>query len=155
MTKGLIGLGALVAVILGGAAIAEGMGPHGHGAMMQQMISSRIAKLEDAIQATPAQRDQIDKSKQVILNALAARHQDRKTDHANLIEALTADTLDTGKLYSLAEQRKSDIDALAPVIIGEIQKVHDILTHDQRQILAAKAKEMQQRHQPSQGGNGQ
>lgn len=155
MTKGLIGLGALVAVILGGAAIAEGMGPHGRGAMMQKMISSRIARMEDAIQATPEQRDQIEKSKQVILDALAARHQDGKTDHANLIEALTADQLDTGKLYSLAEQRKSDIDALAPVIIGEIKKVHDILTHEQRQILAAKAKELQQRHQQSQGGTDQ
>ena len=152
MMKGLIGLGALVAAVLGGATVAQGMGPHGRGAMMQQRISQHIAKMEDAIDATPEQRSQIEKSKQIVLDALKARHQAHKGEHADLIAALTAPNLDTKKLYAVADQRKSDIDQLAPVIIGEIQKVHDVLTQDQRNILAAKAKEMQQRHQ---GGNDQ
>lgn len=149
--KGLIGLGALVALILGGAAVAQGKGPHGRGAMMQQMLSQRIAKLEDAINATPEQRDQIEKSKETILGALKARREERRSEHAQLIDALTADQLDTGKLFSFAEQRKSDIDAMAKVIIPEIQKVHDILTPQQRQTLAQKAKELRQRHERGDG----
>jgi Spy/CpxP family protein refolding chaperone len=154
MMKGLIGLGALVAAVLGGAAVAQGAGPHGRGAMMQNMISQRITKMEDAIDATQAQRDQIEQSKQVVLNALKAQRQTHKGDHAKLIEVLTADNLDSNALYAVAEQHKSDIDALAKVIIPEIKKVHDVLTPEQRQILAQKAKEMQQRHQRG-GGNGQ
>jgi Spy/CpxP family protein refolding chaperone len=153
MKKGLIGLGALMAVVLGGAAIAQAAGPHVRGAMMQQMLSNRIAKLEDAINATPDQRNLIEQSKTTVLNAFKAQRQSHKGDRAKLISVLTADNLDTNALYAVAEQHKSDIDAMANVIIPEIKKIHDALTPQQRQILAQQMQQHMQRHQ--QGANGQ
>ena len=152
-TKMLIGVGALAAVVLGvGAAWAAGGHHHRGFAGMENMISARVAKLADAVNATPEQRAQIDQSKQTVLNALKERAQSHKQNHAQLMQMLTADKLDTGALYALANQRAQDIQDLAKVIVPEIQKVHDVLTPQQRQILAQKVQEMHERHQ--QGGFG-
>ena len=68
------------------------------------------------------------------------------------MQLLTADKLDTDALYAIANQHAQEIQDLAKVIVPEIQKVHDLLTPEQRQILAQKAQQMHQRHQ--QGGFG-
>lgn len=152
MTKKLlIGLSALA--LLAGAGAAWAAGRHGHGmGMMQHMLSTRISEAEDLIKATPEQRAQIDQSKDVIVSALQARAKDRRQNHGQLMQLLTADKLDTDALYAIANQHAQEIQDLAKVIVPEIQKVHDVLTPQQRQILADKAKEMHQRHQ--QGGFG-
>jgi Spy/CpxP family protein refolding chaperone len=152
-TKMLVGVGALAAVVLGvGAAWAAG-GHHHHGfAGMENMISARIAKLEDAVNATPEQRAQIDQSKQTVLNALKERAQNRRQNHGQLMQMLTADKLDTNALYAMANQHAQEIQDLAKVIVPEIQKVHDVLTPQQRQMLAQKVQQMHEHHQ--QGGFG-
>jgi Spy/CpxP family protein refolding chaperone len=149
--KILIGLSAVA--LLAGAGAAWAAGHHGHGmGMMQHMLSARISEAEDLIKATPDQRAQIDQSKQVIVNALQARAKDRRQNHGQLMQLLTADKLDTDALYAIANQHAQEIQDLAKVIVPEIQKVHDVLTPQQRQILAQKAQEMHQKHQ--QGGFG-
>lgn len=143
-----IGATALVVLAGAGAAAWAAMGPHGgHGLrMMKHMISARIEDAEDLISATPAQRVQIEQSKEVIFKAFEARAKDRMQNHGQMMSLLTADTLDTKALYAVADQRAQDIQDLAKIIVPEIQKVHDILTPAQRQTLTAKAKEMQQKH---------
>jgi protein CpxP len=152
-TKILIGTAALGLALVAGAAYAMGHG--GRGKMMQQMISSRIADAEDYIDATPEQRALIEQSKQTILSALKARHQNRKQTRANTIDMLTADKLDSSALYALADQHAQDIQDLAKVIVPEIQKVHDALTPAQRQKLAAKAKQHASHMQGGFGGPGE
>jgi Spy/CpxP family protein refolding chaperone len=154
--KSLVAVGA-VAVLAGAGAVWAAGGHHGfRKGMMQHMISARIAEAEDLIQATPQQRAQIDQSKEVIVNALQARAKDRRQDHAQLVQILTADKLDQNALYGIANQHAQEIQDLAKVIVPEIQKVHDVLTPQQRQTLAQKAQEMQQKHQQhqQQGGFG-
>jgi Spy/CpxP family protein refolding chaperone len=152
MTKTIL-IGLCAVGLVAGAGAAWAAGHHGHGmGMMQHMLSARIQEAEDLIQATPAQRTQIEQSKEVIVNALQARAKDRRQNHAQLVQLLTADKLDTDALYAIANQRAQDIQDLAKVIVPEIQKVHDILTPQQRQTLAQKAQQMHQRHQ--QGGFG-
>jgi Spy/CpxP family protein refolding chaperone len=150
--KILIGLSAVA--LLAGAGAAWAAGHHGHGmGMMQHMLSARISEAEGLIKATPDQRAQIDQSKEVIVNALQARAKDRRQNqHAQLVQLLTADKLDTDALYAIANQHAQEIQDLAKVIVPEIQKVHDLLTPQQRQILAQKAHELHQKHQ--QGGFG-
>ena len=151
--KILIGVGALAAVVVGVGAAWAAQGHHHRGfAGMESMISSRIAKLEDTIQATPEQRAQIEQSKQTILNAFKDRAQNRKQNHAQLMQMLTADKLDTDALYAMANQHAQAIQDLAKVIVPEIQKVHDVLTPQQRQVLAQKVQQMHEHHQ--QGGFG-
>ncbi len=139
--KFLLGAGVLGLLLVGGAAWAMGHGPGGHGRMMKQMISARIADAEDSIEATPDQRAVIEKSRDVIFNALQASGQARQQSHAQLIDLLAADTLDTAALYKIADQHAAQIQDLAKVIVPEIQKVHDALTPAQRQKLAARAKQ--------------
>jgi Spy/CpxP family protein refolding chaperone len=151
--KILIGVGALAVVVVGVGAAYAAAGHHGHGVgMMEKMISARIAKAEDLIEATPQQRQTIEQSKQIIFTALEAKAKNRRQNHVNMVQLLTADTLDTTKLYAMANQHAQDLTDMANVIVPEIQKIHDALTPQQRQILAKKAQEMHQNHE--QGGFG-
>ena len=136
--KMLIGVGVLGLVLVGGAAYAMGHG--GRGRMMKHMISARIEDAEDAIEATPKQRVAIEQSKETIFKAFEARAPGRQQTHAQVIELLTADKLDTAALYKIADQHAADIQDMAKVIVPEVQKVHDVLTPAQRQKLAELAK---------------
>ena len=150
MMKIVAALGA-VAVLVGAGAWAHGRA----GRNMQQMITKRVAALEDAIQATPQQRAQIEQSRDTILNALQARRQNgQQQTHQKLMQLLTADKLNPDDLYAIADQHAQAMQDMAKVIVPEIVKVHDILTPAQRQMLAQKAQEMRQHHQQHQGGFG-
>jgi Spy/CpxP family protein refolding chaperone len=153
-TKMLIGAGALAIVIAAGAAWAHGPG---RGFMSKQMIDKRVAALEDAIQATPQQRTQIEQSRDNIVNAVQAQHQaGAQNHHQQLMQMLTADKLNPDDLYAVANQRAQAIQNLAKVIVPEIVKIHDVLTPAQRQQLAQKMQQMREKHQQhqQQGGFG-
>jgi len=149
--KILIGLGALAVVIAAGAAWAHGPG---RGFMMKQMIDKRVAEAEDLIQATPQQRTQIEKSRDVILEALQAGRSKHAELHGQLVALLTADKLDPNALYGLVTEHTVEIQLLAQKIVPEIVAVHDVLTPAQRTTLAQKAKELRQKHQEHKGGFG-
>jgi Spy/CpxP family protein refolding chaperone len=141
----LIGAGFLtMAVALGGAAYAASGAPQRHRMrMMKHMISARIEDMEDEISATPQQRAVIEQAKSDVFAAIEAKQKARAgQQHGQLIAALTSDKLDTNALYALANSRAQDIQDLAKVIVPELQKVHDVLTPAQRQLLAVKAQEM-------------
>lgn len=144
----LIGTAAALAVV--GAAAAWAQGP-GRGHMMKHMIAARIEEAEDAIQATPAQRTQIEQSRDVIVGAFEAKAKSRGQDHKQMLALLTADKLDTQKLYDLANQHAQDIQDMAKIVVPEIQKIHDVLTPAQRQQLAT---HIQQMHHGPHGGFG-
>jgi Spy/CpxP family protein refolding chaperone len=111
--------------------------------MMKHMISSRIEDLEDEISATPQQRAVIEQAKSDVFAAVEARQKARAgQQHGQLIAALTGDKMDANALYAMANSRAQDIQDLAKVIVPELQKVHDVLTPAQRQLLAVKAQEM-------------
>ena len=143
----LIGAGLLtMAVALGGAAYAASSGAapqHHRMRMMKHMISARIEDMEDEISATPQQRAVIEQAKSDVFAAIEAKQKARAgQQHGQLLAALTADKLDTNALYAMANSRAQDIQDLAKVIVPELQKVHDVLTPAQRQLLAVKAQEM-------------
>jgi Spy/CpxP family protein refolding chaperone len=151
MTMKMIALGA-VAILAGAGAWAHGRAGHN----MQQMITKRVAAMEDLIQATPQQRTQIEASRDTILKALQARRQNgqQQQTHQKLMQLLTADQVNPDDLYAVANQHAQAIQDMAKVIVPEIVKVHDVLTPAQRKTLAAKAQEMRERHQQHQGGFG-
>jgi Spy/CpxP family protein refolding chaperone len=114
--------------------------------MMKHMVSARIEDMEDQIQATPQQRAAIEQSKSNVFAAIEARQAAKAgKSRGQLVALLTADKLDTNALYALANSRAQDIQDLAKVVVPELQKVHDVLTPAQRQLLAAKAQQMHQR----------
>ena len=151
-TKLWIGAGALTAVLVAGAALAQGHRGGMRGMFMRHAIEGRIADAEDFIDATPEQRQVIDGAKAEVLQALDARMQAGKGMHGQLAALLTADKLDTDKLYALADQRAADIKDLSRVIVPQIAKVHDALTPAQRQKLYDHFQKKQARMQGGFGG---
>lgn len=140
-TKLLIGAGALAVVLAAGAwAMGPGWGGGHRGHMMKHMISARIEDLEDEIQATPQQRQVIEQAKNEIVAALEARAKDRRAAHGQLMEALTGDKVNEAQLYAFADARAKDVQDLAKIIVPQIVKVHDVLTKEQRDKLAARIK---------------
>jgi Spy/CpxP family protein refolding chaperone len=156
MTKNrvLIGAGLLTLVLAAGASFAATGGARGHRMrFMKHLVSARIEDMEDEINATPQQRAVIEQSKSNVFAAIEAKQAAKaKGERGKLVALLTADKLDTGALYSLANSKAQEIQDLAKVVVPEIQKVHDVLTPAQRQQLAAKAEELQQHHRGGFGG---
>jgi Spy/CpxP family protein refolding chaperone len=130
--------GALTLILAAGAAWAVQAG--GHGRMMKAMITAKVEEAEDLIEATPQQRQVIDAAKDDVIAKLQARRQARAQHHEEIIAALTADKLDTDKLFQLADQHAAEVQAIAKDVMPDIQKVHDVLTPAQLQKLAAKAR---------------
>ena len=124
---------------------------NGHrGQNFQKMVSARVNHMLDEIDATPEQRQTINKVKDDALASLQQRRQQHANEHAYWVAMLTADTVDVGKLNAAAEQRAQDMATTAKeVIIPALIKVHDTLTAEQRAKLADLVKS---RH--SQGGFG-
>ena len=153
MTKKiLIAVGALAVVIAAGAAWARGPGRH---FMSKQMITQRVAHLEDLIQATPEQRATIDKAVADIVAKVQAQHQERRNLHQNVMQLLTGDSLTTQQVVALANDHVARIQSLATEIAPDVVTIHDTLTPAQRQTLAQKVEEMHQKHQHApQGGFG-
>jgi Spy/CpxP family protein refolding chaperone len=147
--KLLIGLSA-VAVAAAGAAYAAGHGRFGHG-MMKQMVSARIAEAEDYIEATPQQRQVIEASRDTVIGAFEARAQAHKAKQGAILSLLAADTLDVNQLNALVDQKSQEVNEMGHLIVGEVAKVHAVLTPAQRQKLVEKIKE---RHGHFQGGFG-
>jgi Spy/CpxP family protein refolding chaperone len=131
-------LGALTLVLAAGAAWAVQAG--GHGRMMKHMVTAKVEEAEDLIEATPQQRQVIDAAKDDVIAKLQARHQARGQHKDEIIAALTAEKLDTEKLYQLADQHAAELRDIAKEVMPDIQKVHDVLTPAQLQTLAAKAR---------------
>jgi Spy/CpxP family protein refolding chaperone len=153
-SKMLIGAGLLTLVLAAGAAFAATGGRAGHRIrFMKHMVSARIEDMEDAIGATPPQRGVIEQAKADVFAAIEAKQAARAgKNRGQLIALLTADKLDTGALYALANQKSQDIQDLAKVVVPELQKIHDVLTPAQRQTLAAKAQQMHEHHRGGFGG---
>lgn len=135
-----IGLAALVAIPLALAA-----GPHLRGHLMKHMIAARIEAAEDAIDATPAQRQVIDAAKDRILATFEAKAKEHEGQRGQWIALLTADTLDTQKLYAEVDRKAAEAQAMAREIVPELEKIHAALTLAQRQKLAERAKSMHER----------
>lgn len=146
-TKLLIGTGALAAVVVAGATWA--MGPGHRGRMMGHMIAAHVEEMEDYVDATPQQRQVIDQAKTEIVNALQARASANRASRAQLLNAVLGDKVDETQLYAFADARAKDVQEMAKVIVPNVVKVHDVLTKEQRDKLAAKIKARQ-----GQGGFG-
>jgi Spy/CpxP family protein refolding chaperone len=133
-----IGVGALGIVAAAGAAWA---GQGGHHRMMTHMIAARVEQAEDFVEATPQQRQVIDAAKDDVVAQITAHMAQRTSHRDEIVAALTADNLDTAKLYALVDQHTDEMKAMARLVMPDLQKVHDVLTPAQRQKLAQKIKQ--------------
>src|SRR5437868_5347247 len=139
-----------MAGVLAGATAAVAAANGHRGRNFQTMISNRVNHVLDEIDATPEQRQTINKVKDDAVAKLQANRQQHANEHAYWMKVLTADQVDVAALNAAADKRAQEMAATAKdVIIPALVKVHDTLTPAQRAKLA----ELVKSHHP-QGGFG-
>ncbi len=139
-----------LAGVLGGATAALAAANGHRGRNFQQMITARVNRMLDQLDATPEQRQAINAVKDDTIAKLQEKRQQHANEHAYWMQVLSAETVDVSKLNAAADKRAEEMASTAKdVIIPALVKVHDTLTPAQRQKLA----EMVKSHHP-QGGFG-
>ena len=116
-----IAVGALAIVIAAGAAWARGPG---RGFMGTQMINTRVAQLEDAVNATPQQRQAIEKSRDNIIAALQANRQ--AGGHQQLMQLLTSDNLTADHPVHCSSGRRKFLHQPDPAFGGAVDLRQDL-----------------------------
>ena len=144
---------ALVAAIAiaasGAVAFAHGDGMaawhHGGAAMTAEDFAAHVDKflrhVYIEVDATPAQQAQLDPIVKQAVADLAPLHAQMHDFHAEVLKALSADTIDRGALEILREQHIAAADQASRRITQLIADVADVLTPEQRKTLAARIAE--------------
>lgn len=144
---------ALAAAFLAGGVTTAGLGAAAqdmasHGAMgltrpemAHAMIAAHIAKVLDAVGATPEQKTKIGGILRSGFAPLTALHGDMRQDHARWHELMTAPTINRAALESLRAGEIARLDKATRPMVQSIADALEVLTPDQRARLAAMGKE--------------
>jgi Spy/CpxP family protein refolding chaperone len=135
------------------AMAAQGMGGFHHGMMMMGSpadISAHadhlLKHLYAEVDATDAQKAQIDPLVKQALADLSALHTQAQTAHTQFIQALTAPNVDRGSLEAAREAHLQLAEQASKRIVQLIGDVGDVLTPAQRQALASHLQQMHGMH---------
>jgi Spy/CpxP family protein refolding chaperone len=138
-----LGALALVAfVALTGFRGSCGRPDHRDPAQVAAFVTDRLDDALDDLDATPAQRTQLQAIKDRMLQSAQKLHGDRKATHELLLAEWKADKVDGAKIHALIDQRAEELRALAHQAADAAIEAHDALTPEQRAKLAKKAERM-------------
>jgi periplasmic protein CpxP/Spy len=146
--KKILGGTAALVVVVGTAAALTGFGPggcghwrHGHGrdpAAMAAFVENRVDDALDDVDATPAQREQI----QSIVKGLVADAQKLReghgADHGELLALWKSDAPDAARLHALVDERAAELTAFAHRAADAAMELHATLTPEQRAQVTRK-----------------
>jgi Spy/CpxP family protein refolding chaperone len=138
----LLALGLGVLAVVGVGAYAAGapdqimrMHHHGHGPVMAGMIGGHVEEMLDELDATEAQRQQVNRIKDRLLADGRALHAEGL--HQDLLAILRQERPDPTQLYDRVDAHAEAMKAFGHKLADAALEVHDILTPEQRQKLAA------------------
>lgn len=138
-----IGTLALVSIVtLTGFRGGCGRPDHRDPAQVAAFVTDRLDGLLDDIDATPAQRTQIQAIKDRMLQRVQALHATRQATHQTLLAEWSADQVDRAKVHALIDERGAEMKALAHEAADALIEAHDLLTPEQRAKVAKKAERM-------------
>jgi Spy/CpxP family protein refolding chaperone len=136
----------------GVAAVAQGMGGISHHGMMMSGSHSAadmsahvdhvLKHLYAEIDATDAQKAQIDPLVKQAMSDLAPLHAQAQSAHAQLTQALTQPTVDRNALEAAREAHIQLAEQASKRLVQLIGDVGDVLTPAQRQALATHLQKM-------------
>ena len=138
----------LSAGVVAVAAQGMGMGAFHHGMMMGSPADMSahadhlLKHLYAEIDATDAQKAQIDPLVKQALADLSSLHTQAQTAHTQLMQALTAPTVDRNALEAAREAHLQLAEQGSKRIVQLIGDVGDVLTPAQRQALATHLQQM-------------
>jgi Spy/CpxP family protein refolding chaperone len=138
-----LGLLALVAVVaLTGWKGGCGRPDHRDPAAVAAFVTDRLDDLLDDVDATPAQRTQLQAIKDRVLASAQKLHGTRQATHETLLGEWKAEKVDRAKVHALIDQRAAEMKAMAHEAADAAIEAHDVLTPEQRAKLAKKAERM-------------
>jgi Spy/CpxP family protein refolding chaperone len=135
---------------VGGMHNAIALTTHAHDPMAHAQIA--LAHLYSAVNATDAQKAQIEPLVQQAMTDLAPYHTQFGSAHTQLLTLFTADTIDRAALESLRSQQMQNADLATRRIVQLFADIGDVLTPAQRGLLAQHVKSMHQAQHPAQQG---
>lgn len=138
-----LGLLALVAVVaLTGWKGGCGRPDHRDPAAVAAFVTDRLDDLLDDVDATPAQRTQLQAIKDRVLASAQKLHGTRQATHETLLGEWKAEKVDRAKVHALIDQRAAEMKAMAHEAADAAIEAHDVLTPEQRAKLAKKAERL-------------
>jgi protein CpxP len=143
---GVAGAGIAWAGHRGGAACA-GFGHGGPGGgfghkLGRLHVEFAVDRALRAAEATPEQREKVEAILERAFAERASFREQHKTLHGEAMAALTADTIDRGRLEALRVQHMQIAEQGSRQVTGLVAEVAEVLTLEQRQKLAAHARQM-------------
>jgi Spy/CpxP family protein refolding chaperone len=159
-------VGAIVLVLLAGAAgFAGGFaskafgwgGPHGflYGPMdparAEQRAERMIKRLAGKVDATPEQREQLDVIAKAAVRDLLALRANVAQARTQSIALLSAPVVDRGAVEKLRAEQIGVADAASKRLAQALADAAEVLTVEQRKVLAERAQRFGERHGGSRG----
>jgi Spy/CpxP family protein refolding chaperone len=124
------------ALLGGAAAYAVDHMANPHSAMDASHMDRMLKHLYVEIDATDAQKAQIDPIVKQAMQDLMPLHSQLHNAHAQALQLLTAPTVDRTALESMRAQNMALVDQASKRVVKLIADVADVLTPDQRKKLA-------------------
>ena len=142
--KKLLPLGALALVAVVTLTGFRGCGhpDHRDPAQMSAFVTERLNDTLDDLDATPAQRTQLQAIKDRLLPDVQKLHATRQATHQALLAEWSAEKVDRAKVHALIDERADELRALAHEAADAAIEAHDALTPEQRARLAKKVERM-------------
>jgi Spy/CpxP family protein refolding chaperone len=107
-------------------------------AQMAAFVSARVDDLLDDVDATPAQRTQVNAVKDRLLEAAQKAHAGQDQARAAALAEWKAETPDAAKLHKLVDARIDEMRAFAHQAVDGAVEVHGVLNAQQRAKLTKK-----------------
>lgn len=110
---------------------------HRDPAQMEQMLTKRVDKMLDEVNATPAQRQQILAIKDKLVADGKALHASHADTRQKLLALWNADQPDAAQVHALVDGRADAMKGFADEVADAMLQVHGILDPAQRAKLGA------------------
>jgi Spy/CpxP family protein refolding chaperone len=115
-------------------------------AQVAAFVTDRLDDALDDIDATPAQRTQLQAIKDRLLQRFQTLRAGRQATHQALLAEWNAEKVDRAKVHALIDERADEMRALAHEAADAAIEAHDALTPEQRAKVAKKAERMHGHH---------
>lgn len=141
-TLSLAALALVAFVTLTGFRGGCGRPDHRDPAQLAAFVTDRLDDALDDLDATPAQRTQLQAIKDRLLQDVQELRATRQATHQALLAEWNAEKVDRAKVLALVDARADEMKALAAKVADAAIEAHDVLTAEQRAKVARRAERM-------------
>ena len=143
MTVGVLAV-VTAGLVVGAAAFAFAHGAR-HG-MMKRFVSAAIDDALDTAKVTAEQRPAIHAARDRVFVAFEQHRQTRRDRLADALAIFEGDQVDRARVDALRQQGEDEHRRIADAVSQALIEVHDVLTPEQRRVLAEYVRSHRGRH---------